>query len=365
MDKKIDIVFSFDTTGSMYPCLAEVRRRVREVTKRLFADIPNIRIGIIAHGDYYDKGRPYMVCGLDLSKNIEQIREFVASVKPTMGGDWPECYEVVLNHAQTLDWREDADSKVLVMIGDATPHLPGYVWGDQRCKHNWRTECGKLHKQGISIYAVQAMAGYGRTQEKRFYNEMAKLTGGVKLELNQLSNIIQLVMAVCFKESSDEQFKAYETELRSSGQLNRSIAAILDAVAGRKRSTFTAASSSVLRPVDPSRFQMVSVEADCAIKAFVVDEMGANFKVGRGFYEFTKRETIQESKEVILVDKTTGDMWTGDEARDMIGVPTGTRGRVSPTELPYSVFVQSTSWNRKLKRGTRFLYESPEYGMGS
>jgi hypothetical protein len=47
----IDVVFSFDTTGSMYPCLSQVRRSVKETAKRLFAEIKGLRVGVIAHGD--------------------------------------------------------------------------------------------------------------------------------------------------------------------------------------------------------------------------------------------------------------------------------------------------------------------------
>ena len=46
----IDIVFSFDTTGSMYPCLGEVRKNIQKLIKRLFKDIPDIRISVVAHG---------------------------------------------------------------------------------------------------------------------------------------------------------------------------------------------------------------------------------------------------------------------------------------------------------------------------
>lgn len=46
----IDVAFSFDTTGSMYPCLEEVRTKLQEITTRLLKDIPNIRIALIAHG---------------------------------------------------------------------------------------------------------------------------------------------------------------------------------------------------------------------------------------------------------------------------------------------------------------------------
>ena len=43
------------------------------------------------------------------------------------------------------------------------------------------------------------------------------------------------------------------------------------------------------------------------------------FKAGRGFYEFTKPEVISQKKEVVLLDKATGDMFTGPEALDLIG----------------------------------------------
>ncbi len=46
----IDVVFSFDTTGSMYPCLEEVRHKLKEIIERLLKDIPNIRIALIAQG---------------------------------------------------------------------------------------------------------------------------------------------------------------------------------------------------------------------------------------------------------------------------------------------------------------------------
>ncbi|MEI5604674.1 VWA domain-containing protein, partial [Streptomyces brasiliscabiei] len=76
-------------------------------------------------------------------------------------------------------------------------------------------------------------------------------------------------------------------------------------------------------------------------------------KTGRGFYEFTKTETIQGKKEVILMDRKTGDMFTGQKAREMLGLPEGASIRIKPTSLEkYVVFVQSTSANRKLMGGT-------------
>ncbi|PLZ73273.1 hypothetical protein CBP14_15925, partial [Fischerella thermalis WC245] len=96
MNTNIEVVFSFDTTGSMYPCLTQVRRKIKETVTRLMGEIPQMKIGIIAHGDYCDQGSTYVIKKFDISSDIDAICEFVQNVEPTGGGDAPECYELVL-----------------------------------------------------------------------------------------------------------------------------------------------------------------------------------------------------------------------------------------------------------------------------
>ena len=105
------------------------------------------------------------------------------------------------------------------------------------------------------------------------------------------------------------------------------------------------------------------MDAYISIKAFVL-ENGLTFKVGRGFYEFTKTETIQGKKEIVLMDRKTGDLFAGEAARDMLGLPEGATARIKPSNLEkYVVFVQSTSANRKLIGETRFLYEVQDWAI--
>ena len=59
-----------------------------------------------------------------------------------------------------------------------------------------------------------------------------------------------------------------------------------------------------------------------------------------------------------MCDKATGDLFTGGVAREMVGLPASGDAKIKPTSLAeYDVFVQSTSVNRKLIGGTKFLYE--------
>ena len=347
----IEVVFSFDTTGSMYPCLTQVGRNLKSTVTRLLDEIPGIRIGIIAHGDYCDAGSTYVTKHMDLSGNVDTICNFVQTVEATGGGDAPECYELVLHEAQSFSW-SPTSIKTLVMIGDDIPHAPAQT----PQKLNWRKELEKLTKLDITVYGIQAL---NRSHATLFYKELADQSGGFHLNLDQFSYITDFFLSVCYQQSSQDQLQAYEQEVASQGRMNRGLNRMFNTLL--KRDASDEFGEADLRAVSPGRFQVLDVDQDISIKAFVL-ENGLTFKVGRGFYEFTKTETIQGHKEIILMDRKTGDLFEGEAARDMLGLPAGTTMRIKPSNLEkYVVFVQSTSANRKLMGKTRFLYEVEDW----
>ncbi|MBG1257817.1 vWA domain-containing protein [Nostoc commune] len=347
----IEIVFSFDTTGSMYPCLTQVRRKIKNTVTRLIDEIPLIRIGIIAHGDYCDEGSTYVTKIFNISGNVDAICDFVQNVEPTGGGDAPECYELVLHESQSLSWSKSA-TKSLVLIGDDIPHPPAH----NPKKLNWRKELDKLAEAEITVYGVQAL---NRPHATPFYQELAEKSGGFHINLDQFSYISDLFLAVCYQQSSNEQLQAYKQEVIDQGRMSRGLNNIFNTMMNREATSYY--ESADLRAVTPGRFQILEVEQDISIKAFVL-ENGLSFKVGRGFYEFTKTETIQAQKEIILMDRATGDLFEGGAAREMLGLPIDATIRIKPSNLEkYVVFVQSTSANRKLIGKTRFLYEVEDW----
>ncbi len=350
----VEVVFSFDTTGSMYPCLTQVRRNVKSTVTRLGEEIPGIRIGVIAHGDYCDKGVTYVTSHLPLTDDMDAICRFVEKVGPTGGGDAPECYELVLHEARSQPWSAGA-TKALVLIGDDVPHPPAHNPG----RLDWRQEAQALTKAGIAVYAVQAL---NHRHASKFYEELARLTGGFHVPLDQFSYVTDMVLAVCYRQTGEEQLQRYEEEVKTKGRMNRGLDKIFSTMLGRAPAT--AFGSVDLRAVSPGRFQVLDVDRDVPIKTFV-EENGLAFKKGRGFYEFTKTETVQGYKEIILMDRATGDFFAGDKAREMLGMPIGETARIRPTDLDkYAVFVQSTSVNRVLQGGTRFLYEVEDWDRG-
>ncbi len=351
MNSNIEVVFSFDTTGSMYPCLTQVRRKIKETVTRLMNEIPLIKIGIIAHGDYCDEGSTYVTKTFDISSDVDAICNFVQNVEPTFGGDAPECYELVLHQSQSLSWSKSA-SKALVLIGDDIPHAPAH----NPKKLNWREEIKKLSDMEVMVYGVQAL---NRRHATPFYKEIAEKSGGFHVSLDQFSYITDLFLAVCYQQSSNEQLQEYEKEIITDGRMSRGLNKIFNSMLNREGVSYY--QDADLRAVPPGRFQVLEVDENASIKAFVL-ENGLNFKVGRGFYEFTKKETIQGYKEIVLMDRKTGDLFEGEAARDMLGIPVGETVRIKPNNLEkYVVFVQSTSANRKLIGKTKFLYEVEDW----
>lgn len=350
MQDLIDIVFSFDTTGSMYPVLAEVRRKVAETVQRLFKEVPNLRIGIIAHGDYCDARSTYVTKHCNLTDDVSKVVDFVRTVSSTGGGDWPECYELVLHEAHTIQpWREGS-KRVLAVIGDAIPHPPAH----NPKRLDWRKEVDTLTSKGILVHGIQAM---NDASAEKFYREIAGRTDGAYIKLSQFSEATELFMAIVYQQQSPEALQKFEEEVTTNKRMTRSMSNIFDSL--NKRDSKGRYRKVDVRAVEEGRFQQIEVDYDQPIKQ-LVESNGLIFKVGRGFYEFMKKETIQAKKQVVVLDKETGDMYEGDAAREVLGLPVGETTDIKPTydRERYTVFVQSTSNNRKLIGGTKFLYEA-------
>ena len=362
--ESIDIVFSFDTTGSMYPCLGAVRRSISNTVKRLFRDIVDLRIAIIAHGDYCDAKTSYVIQTFDFSRDVEDICNFIMNVGPTFGGDAPECYELVLNKARGLSWGSGR-YKVLTMIGDDIPHPSHYPGNVDNI--DWRNELGLLMESGIQVYGCHAMPGT-RSHSKPFYQEIARTTGGFYLTLDQFSTITDLILAICYHQNGDDALAAFEKEAASLGRMSRDLKNSIRTMRGLEPEVIHV-SKDDLRPVPTGRFQIFDVYEDKDIMGFV-NGVGATFNKGRGFYELTKSVKVQQYKEIILQDKFTGDIFNGGQVRERLGLyprvaSGGNTERLNRSHLmdKYTVFIQSTSYNRKLIAGTKFLYEVSDWDM--
>lgn len=111
-----------------------------------------------------------------------------------------------------------------------------------------------------------------------------------------------------------------------------------------------------LKPLHESQFDIIPVHADrVEIRPFV-QSRGLIYNIGRAFYQLVKTERIQAGKQIAVREKSTGKVFTGVEARGLLGLPGVGEVRVKPDFNPeFDVFVQSTSVNRKLPLGSELL----------
>lgn len=112
-----------------------------------------------------------------------------------------------------------------------------------------------------------------------------------------------------------------------------------------------------LDALDPKDYEILNVRKDGqAIKEFVESWVKSGYRVGGGYYQLTKPEKVQASKNVIVQNKLSGKLYTGTEARDLLGLP-AYEVKVSPSNFNnYNIYIQSTSINRKLVAGTQLVY---------
>lgn len=87
----------------------------------------------------------------------------------------------------------------------------------------------------------------------------------------------------------------------------------------------------------------------------VVEDRVGEFVKGSAYYQLTKPETVQAYKQLCIRDKQTRKVYSGSNARTLLGFPNG-EVRVKPENLgKFDIFVQSTSVNRKVVPGTSLI----------
>ena len=109
-----------------------------------------------------------------------------------------------------------------------------------------------------------------------------------------------------------------------------------------------------LEPLKTTEYTILPVGKDTPIREFV-ERWKIDYVIGSCYYLLMKPEKIQAAKQLVLVNKKTGKAYSGQNARDLLGLP-DTEVKVKPEPaLEWHIYVQSTSVNRKLIAGTNLL----------
>ncbi len=207
---KLDMVIAFDTTGSMAAYIEAVRKEVSELVPRLFKNNEDLRLGVVAFGDYCDMknaqefGDAYQC--LMPTDNENAIVKFINESKDTSGGDGDEFYELVIKKVvEETPWREGA-TKVLLLISDACPHSLGYTYRDYVVGNqiDWRKEAEKAASMGIKIDTVSITG-------EPWYKELSDMTNGISTLFQSSCKTARLVEAATLARGSKASREMFDS----------------------------------------------------------------------------------------------------------------------------------------------------------
>jgi hypothetical protein len=214
--KPLDVCFVFDTTGSMYKYLDDVRNQLSHLTKQIAKRISGVRIGVMAFGDHCDERKTYLVKTCPLTDNWTKISDWIHTVEGTYGGDEPEALEDALFEANVLNWRFNT-ARAIVLVGDAPPH--GVSDSKSMCpnQRDWEQETRALAHKAVHVYTVQCG---GKDDTTKAFRHIAEQTQGIHLNLHDSQDLVDLLIGVCMKEVG--QLEEFEEHLAAVAALTDS-----------------------------------------------------------------------------------------------------------------------------------------------
>lgn len=213
-DGMLDMVIAFDTTGSMRSYIDAVKEHVKELIPKLFKQNPNLRIGIVAFGDYCDMpskdrfGIAYQVCPLTYDENV--LINFITQAQNTSGGDSDEFYELVIKKiVEETNWREGS-TKAVLLIADAIPHPVGYSYGNRVVNNqiDWKIEAQKAAEREIKFDTLTIGSN-------RWYTELSDITNGVSAPFSTSSKTSNLVEAAALARGGEATKSLYYATMDS------------------------------------------------------------------------------------------------------------------------------------------------------
>lgn len=195
-----------------------VREHVVNLVEKLFTSSPDLRMKIIAFGDYCDMssqgtfGVAYQV--IELTNDKKALIDFVKHSQNSGGGDSDEFYELVMRKINTeTKWRADA-AKAVLLIGDCNPHAVGYEYNKTGVKIkndiDWRQEAQTAKDMGIQYDTLMI------DPSVKFYQEISEVTGGVALPFKNAAKLNDVIEGTVFARSSHTSYaKSYASAMTS------------------------------------------------------------------------------------------------------------------------------------------------------
>lgn len=188
----LEIVFVFDSTGSMDRVLMAAKRRIFRMVEALHALVPSARIGIVTYRDQ-GSNEDYLTRMVPVTLDVYRVMNFMYTINAGGGGDFEEAVLAGLKQATTQRWLPKS-RRVIVLIGDAPPHKE-----DEASLRSLVQNFAKGQAFVHTIATVDAMRSQKPNEDtQRTFEAIAREGHGVYSVLEGEDTILQQVLALAF-----------------------------------------------------------------------------------------------------------------------------------------------------------------------
>ncbi len=172
----LDVLFLFDTTGSMGDELSYLQAEFKDIAEKIPSDGTRYSMNF-----YRDNGDDYVVSSNPFTSKINEALEEINAASSDGGGDFPEAVDQALADAvNNHDWRKNS-TKLVFIILDAPAH------DTQDIVSSLHATILKAASEGIRIIPI-ASSGID-SQTEAMLRDMSVLTGGTYTFLTDDSGV--------------------------------------------------------------------------------------------------------------------------------------------------------------------------------
>lgn len=176
--KKMDILFMIDATGSMASTIQAAHDKAEDLAfdLRTINRTALFRFACICYRDPVDtKDDVHQL--FDFSEEIENLSEFLETVKASGGADWPEDFVGALNLSfDRLSWDKES-KKAIIWIADAPAHGKRYCGKENHQEEEPKLEplIEKLAKENYYFVGISLKSESNTEGADRTFSEMKKI----------------------------------------------------------------------------------------------------------------------------------------------------------------------------------------------
>jgi hypothetical protein len=190
-ERSLDLAIVLDCTASMGRQLAEAQGGADDLMQFVGSMVESLRVGIVGYRDRRDE---FETKAWDFTTSVETARENLWQLTADGGGDARESvYKALMQAYSQFSWKPSS-TKVLVLIGDAPPHV-----GQGELSINLaRRARGNAE---LATHVIQA-----RGKEVEHFAEIATAGGGRCVNLEERDSLVAQIAGLTLGDQYEEEF---------------------------------------------------------------------------------------------------------------------------------------------------------------